>query len=83
MKTLKFIYGWRCGNEKQTQLYHKHNKQWSNMTTRDPKEAFVFKSIEECQANWKSLHHPGEFEDCIHNGYLQYFDAKTFQMIII
>lgn len=53
------------------------------MTTKDPREAFVFKSIEECQANWKSFHYPGEFEECIHNGYLQYFDAETFQMLLI
>ena len=78
-----FIYGWRCGDEAQTQLYHKHNEQWKNMVTRDPKDASVFKTIEECQENWKSMHWPGEFEDCLSDGYLQYFEASTFQMVII
>lgn len=52
------------------------------MVTKDPREASVFNSIEECQENWRSHHWPGEFEHCLTNGYIQYFDAATFQMII-
>ena len=82
MKTSKFIYGWQYGGKDCYQQYvYQNKKTWG--VTKNPAEAKVFKSIQECQEHWKSKHWPGEFENCITNGYLQYFNARTFQMIII
>jgi len=49
----------------------------------DFKEAASFKSIAECQAHFLSKHAiPENFEHCLHNGYLKYFDDKG-QMLIV
>lgn len=81
MRTRGFIYGWRyAGDQHQLYVWEK-GISWG--VTEDPRQAIVLTSIEECQDHWKSKHAFDGHEQCLINGYVQYFDAKTLQMIII
>lgn len=74
-------YGWLHGSGKYM-LYVYENSEWWGVTD-DFFKANSFKSIEECQTHFLSKHAiPENFEHCLHNGYLKYFDNNG-QMIIV
>ncbi len=81
MMRKRYIFGWESSEGKQ--LYMRSGKTGVGVTT-DAAEADKFRTTDLCIQRWRDMHaFPGDYEHCIHNGYLTFFIYPSMQRILV